>query len=323
VKYLVTGVAGFIGFHVCQRLLAAGETVIGLDSISDYYDTSLKEARLALLAKSEKFNFHRVDIAENDQVMSLIELYGDITHIIHLAAQPGVRYSVTHPFSYTHSNINGHLVMLEVARRLTGCEHFVYASSSSVYGANRELPYSTADRCERPISLYAATKLSCELMSYSYSHLYGIRCTGLRFFTVYGPWGRPDMSVYLFTKAIIEGKPVRLFNHGKMSRDFTYVDDIVSGILRAVAKPPAETPPARVFNIGNHRSEPLSRLIEALEKAVGKKAEIIYDDIQPGDVLDTYADIAPLQQEVGFQPTTTIDEGVPKFVSWYREFYGV
>lgn len=323
--YLVTGVAGFIGFHVSRRLLSRGETVIGIDNINDYYDPLLKEARLSLLKLEKNFRFYRADIADRVAIGELSKKHEDIANIIHLAAQAGVRYSLVNPHAYTQSNVEGHLVMLELARQLKECKHFVYASSSSVYGANVKLPFSLDDRVDNPVSLYAATKKACELMSHSYSHLYNIPTTGLRFFTVYGPWGRPDMSAFLFVKAIVEGKPIRVFNYGDMRRDFTYIDDIVSGVLAVSDNPPNESnrPPYRLYNIGNHRSESLLRFIEVIESALGKKAETILEPMQPGDVKETFADIDAIQRDMGYKPTTSIDEGIPHFVEWYRTFYRV
>jgi UDP-glucuronate 4-epimerase len=323
-SYLVTGAAGFIGFHVCKRLLDRGETVIGVDNVNDYYDPTLKEARLKQIEGKPGFQFYRTDIADRGSVEDLAARHPEITHIIHLAAQAGVRYSLVNPYAYTHSNIDGQIVMLEMARHLRRCEHFVYASSSSVYGANKKLPFAVEDRVDNPVSLYAATKKACELMAHSYSHLYSIPTTGLRFFTVYGPWGRPDMSAFLFVKAILAGKPIHVFNNGDMRRDFTYIDDIVSGVL-AVSDhiPGGDGVPYRVYNIGNHRSEPLMRMISILEEALGKKAEMIFEPMQPGDVKETFADIEALRRDVGFEPSTTIDEGLPRFVRWYREFYGL
>ncbi len=323
--YLVTGAAGFIGMHTCRQLLERGESVIGVDVVNDYYDPTLKEARLRLLQESPSFVFHRADVADRAAMEKIAAEHPEITRIIHLAAQAGVRYSLENPYAYIHSNIDGQVVMLELARHLPHCEHFVYASSSSVYGSNEKLPFSVEDRVDNPISLYAATKKSSELMAHCYSHLYRIPTTGLRFFTVYGPWGRPDMAAFLFTRAMLEGKPIQVFNNGDMRRDFTYIDDIVGGILAVAAHPPAagSAAPARVYNIGNHRSEPLVRFISIIEQALGIKAKIAYQPMQPGDVKETFADIQPLRDEIGFHPTTTIDEGIPKFIQWYRDYYKV
>jgi len=324
-SYLVTGAAGFIGFHTCIQLLDRGESVVGIDNLNDYYDPSLKEARLELLSNTPGFTFHRLDIADRSGISALGAGHRDITHIIHLAAQAGVRYSLINPHAYAHSNIDGHLVMLELARSMRRCEHFVYASSSSVYGTNKKLPFSVEDRVDNPVSLYAATKKACELMAHSYSHLYSIPTTGLRFFTVYGPWGRPDMSAFLFVKAILEGKPIRVFNNGDMRRDFTYVDDIVRGVIAVTDMPSssAGVPPYRLYNIGNHRSEPIMRFISVIENSLGRRAEIIFEPMQAGDVKETFADIGPIRNDVGYEPTTNIDEGVPRFVEWYRKFYRV
>ncbi len=322
--YLVTGAAGFIGMHTCQKLLERGDSVVGVDVVNDYYDPALKEARLKVLEAYPAFVFHRADIAERDDMEKIAAQHPDITRIIHLAAQAGVRYSLLNPYAYTHSNINGQVVMLEMARHLKQCEHFVYASSSSVYGSNEKLPFSVEDRVDHPVSLYAATKKAGELMAHCYSHLYRIPSTGLRFFTVYGPWGRPDMAAFLFVKAILAGKPIKVFNHGDMRRDFTFIDDIVEGIVAVADRQPAGPGvPAKVYNIGNHRSEPLVRFISVIEEALGIKAEIIYEAMQAGDVKETFADIQPLTDDFGFHPKTSIDEGIPKFVRWYRDFYKV
>ncbi len=320
---LVTGVAGFIGFHLSEALLARGEQVIGIDSVNDYYDVALKEARLARLTPNKGFTFHRIDLADRGALAKAMTAHGDIARIVHLAAQAGVRYSIEHPFAYVDSNLIGHMTMLELARHLPDCKHMVYASSSSVYGGNTKLPFAVEDRTDSPISLYAATKKANEHMSHCYSHLYGIPQTGLRFFTVYGPWGRPDMALYIFTKAISEGRPIHVFNHGDMRRDFTYIDDIVAGVIASLDNPPSAEggPPHRVYNIGNHRCEELMRLIEILEGALGAKAEIIFEPMQPGDVKETYADITAIQRDTGFAPTTPIDVGVPRFVEWYRDYH--
>ena len=320
---LVTGAAGFIGYHVTQALLARGEQVFGIDNLNDYYDTRLKTDRLANLRGHNGFAFAELDIADHE---AFADTLPPVRRVVHLAAQAGVRYSLENPFAYARANLTGHLSILELCRQSDGFEHLVYASSSSVYGGNDKLPYAVEDRVDHPVSLYAATKKADELMSHSYSHLYRLPQTGLRFFTVYGPWGRPDMAYWKFTEAILAGKPIRVFNHGDMKRDFTYIDDIVAGILAALDKPPAdggaEAPPHRVYNIGNHRAEPLPRLIEVLEQAVGRKAEQILEPMQPGDVKETYADISAIQRDLGFAPTVSIDEGLPRFVAWYKERYG-
>jgi len=327
-KYLVTGAAGFIGFHVSRHLLERGDVVIGVDNLNEYYDPALKQARLSFLREFPSFTFYRVDIADKDEMARVAREHQNIGRVIHLAAQAGVRYSLTNPHAYSHSNLVGQVVMLEVARHLPNCEHFVYASSSSVYGTNKKLPFAVEDRVDNPVSLYAATKKAGELLAHSYSHLFGLRTTGLRFFTVYGPWGRPDMSAFLFVKAVLEGKPIRVFNHGDMSRDFTYIDDIVRGVIAITDRsaPPISDimpVPYEVFNIGNHRSEPLMHFIDVVQNAVGRKAELIYEPMQAGDVKETFADIEAIRNAVGFEPATTIDVGIPRFVEWYRSFYKV
>jgi len=321
-SYLVTGAAGFIGFHTCRKLLARGEKVVGVDIVNDYYDPTLKESRLAQLENEKGFTFLRADLAEQDTVDALLTRHGDITHIIHLAAQAGVRYSLINPRAYTRSNIDATLSMLELARNLKDCRHLAYASSSSVYGSNEKLPFAVEDRVDNPISLYAATKKANELMAHTYSHLFHIPTTGLRFFTVYGPWGRPDMSAFLFVKAILAGEPIKVFNNGDMRRDFTFIDDIVAGVLAIADGPPAGTPPYKVYNIGNHRSEELMRFIGLIEDSLGRKAEIDFLPMQPGDVKETYADITAIQEDFGFQPSTSIEQGIPQFVEWYRSYYG-
>lgn len=320
--FLVTGAAGFIGFHTCQRLLTAGEQVIGVDVMNDYYDPALKQARLDILLKHPEFVFYREDVADRDAMEKIAGLHSDIECIIHLAAQAGVRYSLVNPYAYVHSNINGQIVMLEMARHLKQCAHFVYASSSSVYGANEKLPFSVEDRVDHPVSLYAATKRSGELMAYSYSHLFRVPTTGLRFFTVYGPWGRPDMSPFIFVRSILEGKAIRVFNNGDMRRDFTYIDDIVDGIVSVTSQPPSGPgAPYVLYNIGNHRSEPLMRFIHVIEESLGMTAMILFEPMQPGDVKETYADIDPISERFAYAPKLGIDKGIPRFVQWYREFY--
>ena len=321
---LVTGVAGFIGYHVAERLLARGEQVVGVDVLSDYYDVNLKQARLARLQTQTGFTFHHIDIADREARAAAVKGQG-VRRAVHLAAQAGVRYSLIDPFAYVQTNVMGHLVVTETCRHLDGFEHLVYASSSSVYGGNTKLPFSVEDPVDKPVSMYAATKKADELMGHTYAHLYRLPQTGLRFFTVYGPWGRPDMALWLFADAIYAGRPIRVFNHGDMERDFTYIDDIVAGILAALDQPPVDegAPPHRVYNIGNHRSEPLLRLIEVLETAIGRKAERQLEPMQPGDVRATYADIAATQRDLGFQPATPIDIGVPRFVEWYKDYHGL
>lgn len=323
---LLTGAAGFIGFHVAQQLIEQGRSVVGIDNLNDYYDPALKQARLAKLNGRNGFTFRRLDVQDREGVLALAEEFPEISEIVHLAAQAGVRYSLENPFAYVETNVMGHLCMLELARRLTRLNHFVYASSSSVYGGNKELPFSVDQRVDSPVSLYAATKRADELMTYCYAHLHGLPSTGLRFFTVYGPWGRPDMSAYIFTKAIFEGRAIRLFNHGDMRRDFTYIDDIVAGVLAAVGHPPqgdAGAPPHRVYNLGNHRSEPLLHFVETIERACGRPALREYAEMQPGDVKETFADIEAARRDLGFEPRVSIEEGIPRFVEWYRAYHRV
>ena len=321
---LLTGAAGFIGMHVSLALLDRGETVIGIDNLNDYYDVSLKEARLARLTARENFSFVRGDIADLPTVMDAVK---GADRIVHLAAQAGVRYSLENPGAYIQANIVGHMNMLEAARSLgDGLRHMVYASSSSVYGGNTKLPFAVEDQVDNPVSLYAATKKSDELMSNAYAVTYGIPLTCLRFFTVYGPWGRPDMSAYIFTRKIVAGEPIPVFNYGNHRRDFTYIDDIVAGVL-AVLELPADIgengkPRHRVYNLGNNQSEQLMRFIGVIEDALGTKAEIDFQPMQPGDVQATYADIGASQRDFGFEPKTPIDIGIPNFVAWYREFHG-
>ena len=323
---LVTGAAGFIGFHTCSALLAQGERVIGVDDVNDYYDVSLKEARLTILDKGGDFSFERLDIAERDDMDALIGRHPGITRVVHLAAQAGVRYSLVNPYIYLRTNVEGHLVMLEACRKLENLEHFVFASSSSVYGANTKMPFSVEDRVEEPVSLYGSTKRSAELISHSYSRLHGMPQTGLRFFTVYGPWGRPDMAAFIFSRKILAGEPIPVYNNGDMRRDFTYIDDIVAGILASLDRPPAieaGAPPFRLYNLGNNKSERLMDFIALIEKTLGRKAEVELLPMQPGDVKESYADISSSQRDLGFQPKVTIDQGVPRFIEWYREYYSV
>lgn len=330
----VTGAAGFIGSHVSRRLLDRGDEVIGIDNINDYYDVRLKHARLEPLQTEERFQFFQADVADRSAMEELFQKApGEI--VIHLAAQAGVRYSLTHPHAYVDSNLVGFINILEGCRHQR-VRHLAYASSSSVYGANTRMPFSVHDNVDHPLSLYAATKKANELMAHTYSHLYGLPTTGLRFFTVYGPWGRPDMALFLFTKAILEGRPIDVFNEGKMRRDFTYIDDIVEGIIRVADQPAAPCPtwggespdpgtsqaPYRVYNIGNHEPVELEYFIATLEKALGRKAEKNLLPMQPGDVPATYADVTDLMNDVGFQPATPIEEGIRRFVAWYRDYYG-
>jgi len=320
---LVTGAAGFIGYHVSLALLDRGAQVMGVDDLNDYYDVGLKEARLAALEARDGFAFARADIADAAALGAALAPAKGIDRVVHLAAQPGVRYSLVNPGAYVRSNVDGHLNVLEVCRKLDGLKHLVFASSSSVYGGNTKLPFSTSDPTDNPVSLYGATKKSGELISHAYARLYGLPQTGLRFFTVYGPWGRPDMAPMIFTSKILAGETIPVFNEGDMSRDFTYVDDIVAGVLACLEKPPggAKGPPWRIYNIGNSRSEPLMRFIQVLEDALGTKARVDLLPMQPGDVKDTYADIDDTRRDFGFEPSTPIDEGIPRFVRWYREYY--
>ena len=319
---LVTGAAGFIGMHVCEKLLARGLHVIGIDNLNDYYDVNLKEARLARLQKQGGFTFAKVDIAEREVVKRLFAEFHP-SRVIHLAAQAGVRYSLEHPHAYADSNLTGFVNILEGCRAVD-VEHLVFASSSSVYGSNKKLPYSESDAVDHPISLYAATKKANELMAHSYAHLYGFPCTGLRFFTVYGPWGRPDMAYFSFTKAILEGKPIKIFNHGNMQRDFTYIDDIVDGLLKVFDKAPEageDGAAYRIYNIGNDHPERLGYFVETLEKMLGVEAEKEMLPMQPGDVQSTHADLTAIRRDFGFAPTTSIEEGLNKFAAWYRDYY--
>ncbi|MCB9989989.1 MAG: SDR family NAD(P)-dependent oxidoreductase [Rhodospirillales bacterium] len=327
---LLTGAAGFIGFHTAQALLAAGEQVIGVDNLNEYYDVTLKKARLEQLEKRDGFTFYKADIADRDAMQGIMDAHPQIDRIIHLAAQAGVRHSLTHPFDYEHSNLMGPLVLLELARHREGLKHFVYASSSSVYGGNTKQPFSIDDQVNAPVSLYAATKRAGELMTQSYSYLYNIPATGLRFFTVYGPWGRPDMAYFSFTRDILAGKPITVFNQGDMKRDFTWIDDVVSGIIAVLGHPPvAHGPhcihdaPHRVFNLGNNRAESLLYFIETIETALGVRTEKIMAPMAPGDVPETYADIDASKEVFGYDPKTPLSEGIPQFVEWYRSFYGI
>ncbi len=319
---LVTGAAGFIGYHVCQKLLARGESVLGIDNLNNYYDVNLKKARLAQLTPHKMFEFKLIDIADQQAMQAFIDT-PNIDRVVHLAAQAGVRYSLINPHAYAESNVMGHLNILEACRAWTA-QHLVYASSSSVYGANQKLPFSVHDPVDHPMSLYAATKRCDELFSSTYSHLFGIPATGLRFFTVYGPWGRPDMAAFLFTKALLEEKPLTLFNQGDMRRNFTYIDDIVTGVLACLDKPPAasaQEPRHRIYNIGNDRSESLMDFMHTLERLTGKKAQIHLDALQPGDVKETIADITETTRDFGFKPTINIEEGLQQFINWYKGFY--
>jgi UDP-glucuronate 4-epimerase len=322
---LVTGAAGFIGFHVARRLLAEGRAVVGLDNLNNYYDPALKQARLDILRGEPRFAFERIDLADRASMERLFAKHR-FPRVVHLAAQAGVRHSIEQPHAYSDANLEGFVNVLEGCRR-HGCGHLVYASSSSVYGANTKLPFSVGDKTDHPVSLYAATKKANELMAYSYSHLYRLPVTGLRFFTIYGPWGRPDMAIFMFTKAILEGKAIKLFNHGRMRRDFTYIDDVSNVVLKIVDLAPrageAGVAPAQVYNVGNRRPEDLMHVVKVMEKELGREAVKELLPMQPGDVMETFADIGDLARDVGFKPQTSIEDGVRSFVSWYRDYYRI
>jgi UDP-glucuronate 4-epimerase len=314
--YLVTGAAGFIGFHVSRALLERGDRVIGLDNLNDYYDVSLKEERLRLLKDYQEFDFYKEDLANMD---GLATVFTDnpIQVVCNMAAQAGVRYSLVNPFAYQKANMEGFLNLIHLSQERK-VENFVYASSSSVYGSNKKVPFSVRDRVDHPISLYAATKKANELVAHTYSHLYGLPCSGLRLFTVYGPWGRPDMALFIFTRAILNDQPIDVYNYGKMKRDFTYIDDIVKGVLASLDRPV----PFAIYNLGNSRAVDLLYFIACIEKALGKEAEKKLRPMQPGDVAETYADISESQRDLGFDPTTGIEEGIEHFIRWYLSFYG-
>lgn len=331
-RVLVTGVAGFIGFHLARALLARGDVVIGIDNCNDYYQVSLKRDRLAVLTAEagNRFAFHELDFADNSALTAALA-GTEIDRAVHLGAQAGVRYSIENPHAYVQSNLVGHVNLLELARH-RGLDHLVYASSSSVYGGNTKLPFAVEDRTDHPVSLYAATKRADELMSETYAHLFRLPQTGLRFFTVYGPWGRPDMMLWNFTRRILAGEPIPVFNHGDMYRDFTHIDDIIAGVIASLDNPPPDDglekaggsfKPHRLYNIGNSRSEPLMKVIGLLEDACGRKAEMELLPMQPGDVHKTYADITAISRDLGYAPTTSIEVGVPSFVRWYREYHAV
>ncbi len=314
---LVTGAAGFIGYHLCEALLARGEEVIGVDEINAYYDPALKEARLARLKGRPGFRFERLSVADRAAVQALMAQAPEIDRIVHLAAQAGVRFSMIDPYAYVTANLMGHVVMLEAARHCQGLKHFVYASSSSVYGGNTKLPFAEADPVDLPVSLYGATKRADELMSYSYSHLYGLPQSGLRFFTVYGPWGRPDMAYFSFAEAIAQGRPITLYNNGALRRDFTYIDDIVAGIVGVLDRPPPGERP-RVLNIGNNRSETVRQLVTLLEEGLGRQAMIVDQPRPAADVTETFADISEIHALTGFSPATPLERGIPRFIDWYK-----
>jgi len=330
---IVTGAAGFIGFHLSKRLIKEGHTVTGLDNLNDYYDVGLKKKRLEILQEADRFSFVQMDLEDREGIQTLFKDHSfDV--VVNLAAQAGVRYSLTNPHAYVDANIVGFVNILEACRH-SGVKHLVYASSSSVYGANTAMPFSVHHNVDHPVSLYAASKKSNELMAHTYGHLYGLSCTGLRFFTVYGPWGRPDMALFLFTRAMLENRSIQIFNHGKMQRDFTYVDDIIEGVVRVMGKLPQPNPqwsgknpdpgtsyvPYKIYNIGNNNPVELMAFVEAIEDALGVTAEKEFLDLQPGDVPATYADVDDLMKDVGFKPETSIQEGIGRFVEWYREYY--
>jgi len=331
---LVTGTAGFIGYHLAKRLLQDGRRVVGIDNVNPYYDPKLKEARLARLTAHSDFQFHRIDLSQRKHVHRVFEEHS-VDRVVHLAAQAGVRYSLENPYAYGESNLMGFLNILECCRHHS-VAHLVFASSSSVYGANTRMPFSVHDNVDHPVSLYAATKKANELMAHSYAHLYGMSCTGLRFFTVYGPWGRPDMALFLFTRAILEGKPIQIFNNGDMQRDFTYIDDIVEGIVRTIDRKASPNPAwsgdapdpgtsysnYRIYNIGNNQPVTLMSFIETLEDVLGMEAQKEFHPLQPGDVVATYADIDDLSQGVGFRPAIPLRTGIERFVEWFKEYYG-
>ena len=323
---LVTGAAGFIGFHVARRLLAEGRAVVGLDNLNSYYDPALKRARLDILRGERGFAFEQIDLADRASVERLFAQHR-FARVVHLAAQAGVRYSIDHPHAYVDANLAGFVNVLEGCRH-HGCGHLVYASSSSVYGANTKQPFSVDDRTDHPISLYAATKKANELIAHSYSHLYRLPVTGMRFFTIYGPWGRPDMAYFLFTKAIVEGTPIKLFNHGRMRRDFTYIGDAARAVVQLVNLPPRDGgegagPPAKVYNIGNNRPEDLTHVVTVLERELGRTAVKEMLPMQPGDVTETFADVTELMRDTGFSPQTPIEDGLRDFVAWYRDYHRI
>ncbi len=325
-KYIVTGAAGFIGFYVCKKLLSEGQEVIGIDVVNDYYEVSLKEARLAQLEGQENFTFYKANIADKSAISEIFSQHNDTDYIIHLAAQAGVRYSIENPYAYAESNLLGHITMCEHAAKLPQLKHFIYASSSSVYGGNKKLPFSIDDDVNTPVSIYAATKRADELISHTYSHLHGLPSTGLRFFTVYGPWGRPDMAYFSFSKDILANRPIKVYNEGNMQRDFTYIDDIVTGIMACVDVAPQKTEdnvPHQVFNLGNNNTESLLHFIEVIEDALGKKAIKEFHPMPKGDVLATYADISMSKEKLGFSPTTSIEQGIPQFTAWFKDYYNI
>ena len=322
-KILVTGAAGFIGFHLCQKLLEENHTVLGIDNINNYYDVNLKKNRLKNLLKKKNFKFKKIDISNTNFVKKIYPIAKNFKIIIHLAAQAGVRYSVTHPYKYIESNVKAQISILELAKRIKSFEHLIYASSSSVYGSNKKIPFSINDRVDNPISLYGASKRSGELITQSYSQMFNINCTGLRFFSVYGPWGRPDMAAYIFTKNLFENKPLDLFNFGRMERDFTFIDDIINGIAQLIKIKKRKNELHKIYNLGNNKPEPLLKLVSLLETLCERKAKVIKKRMQSGDARYTYANIKESKKDLKFKPKTNLEDGLEKFVSWYKEYHNI
>ena len=322
-RILVTGAAGFIGFHLCEKLLEDKHTVLGIDNINNYYDVKLKKDRLKILLRKKNFKFKKIDISDNNFVKKIYPVAKNFKIIIHLAAQAGVRYSITHPYKYIESNIKAQISILELAKVIKGFEHLIYASSSSIYGSNKKIPFSINDRVDNPISLYGASKRSGELITQSYSRMFNINCTGLRFFSVYGPWGRPDMAAYIFTKNLFENKPLDLFNFGRMERDFTFVDDIINGITPLIKIKKRKNELHKIYNLGNNKPEPLLKLVSLLETLCKRKAKVIKKRMQPGDVRYTYANIKESKKDLKFKPKTNLEDGLEKFVNWYKEYHNI
>ena len=322
-RILVTGAAGFIGFHLCGKLLEGKHQILGIDNINNYYDVNLKKNRLKNLLKKKNFKFKKIDISNTNFVKKIYPIAKNFKIIIHLAAQAGVRYSVTHPYKYIESNVKAQISILELAKRIKSFEHLIYASSSSVYGSNKKIPFSINDRVDNPISLYGASKRSGELITQSYSQMFNINCTGLRFFSVYGPWGRPDMAAYIFTKNLFENKPLDLFNFGRMERDFTFIDDIINGIAQLIKIKKRKNELHKIYNLGNNKPEPLLKLVSLLETLCERKAKVIKKRMQSGDVRYTYANIKESKKDLKFKPKTNLEDGLEKFVSWYKEYHNI
>ena len=322
-RILVTGAAGFIGFHLCEKLLEDKHTVLGIDNINNYYDVKLKKDRLKILLRKKNFKFKKIDISDNNFVKKIYPVAKNFKIIIHLAAQAGVRYSITHPYKYIESNVKAQISILELAKRIKSFEHLIYASSSSIYGSNKKIPFSINDRVDNPISLYGASKRSGELITQSYSRMFNINCTGLRFFSVYGPWGRPDMAAYIFTKNLFENKPLDLFNFGRMERDFTFIDDIINGITPLIKIKKRKNELHKIYNLGNNKPEPLLKLVSLLEALCERKVKIIKKGMQLGDVRHTYANIKESKKDLKFQPKTNLKDGLEKFVTWYKEYHNI